>query len=74
MMARYGACRMMQFNGVKVFSATMQQDRDRLGDHVTAWLVANPRCVVVDVIVTQSSDAAFHCVAITLFYVEPESA
>jgi hypothetical protein len=58
------------FNGVKVFSATMAPDRDGLGDKITSWLRANPRCEIVDTIVTQSSDEAFHCLAITLFYWE----
>lgn len=56
------------FDGVKVFSATMQHDRDCLGEKVTAWLAANTSVVIVDVIVTQSSDHAFHCLAITIFY------
>jgi len=60
------------FNAVKVFSATMAPDRDGLGDKVTAWLRANPRVHVTDTIVTQSSDAAFHCLAITLFYWEDD--
>lgn len=64
----------MQLNGVKVFSATMQQDRDRLGEQVTAWLAANRHLIIVEVSVTQSSDAAFHCVAITLFYFDPTAA
>ena len=59
-----------KFNGVKVFSATMAQDRDQLGEKVTAWLRANPQCKIVDTVVTQSSDEAFHCVAITVFYME----
>jgi hypothetical protein len=46
----------------------MQRDRDRLGDKVTEWIAANGELDVVDVIVTQSSDQAFHCVAITVFY------
>ena len=29
-----------QFNGVKVFSATMLHERERLGDRVTEWLAA----------------------------------
>ncbi len=61
-----------QFNGVKIFSATMAQDRDRLGDRITEWLRSNPQAEVVDTIVTQSSDEAFHCLAITLFYREPQ--
>lgn len=58
------------FNGVKVFSATMAQERDHLGEKVTDWLRANPGCQVVDTLVTQSSDEAFHCLAITVFYWE----
>ena len=61
-----------QFNGVKVFAATMAQDREQLGERVTAWLREHPRVKIVDRIVTQSSDNAFHCVAITLFFVESE--
>jgi hypothetical protein len=56
------------FNGCKVFSATMAPDRDGLGDKVTAWIRDNPHCEVVDTIVTQSSDEAFHCLAITIFF------
>lgn len=58
----------IKFSGVKVFSATMQRDRDALGDDITAWLRANPGVTVVDKVVTQSSDKAFHCTTITLFY------
>jgi hypothetical protein len=58
------------FNGVKVFSATMAPERDNLGDKITAWLRDHPNCEVVDTIVTQSSDEAFHCLAITLFFWE----
>lgn len=57
-----------RFTGVKVFSATMQQEREVLGEKVTAWLAANPALVVVDVMVRQSSDEAFHCLSITVFY------
>jgi hypothetical protein len=56
--------------GVKVFSATMQQDRDRLGETITAWLKANPKLWIIETRVTQSSDSAFHCLAITIFYAE----
>jgi len=58
------------FNGVKVFSATMAPDRDNLGDKITSWLRDHPNCEVVDTIVTQSSDEAFHCLAITIFFWE----
>ena len=58
------------FNGVKVFSATKFAERDLLGDRVTHWLREHPEFEIVDVIVTQSSDAEFHCVTITVFYVD----
>ena len=63
-----------KFNGVKVFSATMAQERDQLGEKLTAWLAERPAFKVVDTIVTQSSDEAFHCLAITLFYYDPSAA
>ena len=59
-----------RFNGVKLFSATMAQERDQLGEKVTHWLEAHKSLKIVDKIVTQSSDEAFHCLAITLFYWE----
>ncbi|HEX6837902.1 MAG TPA: hypothetical protein VF334_15090 [Polyangia bacterium] len=58
------------FAGVKVFSATLQQDREQLGPRIMAWLAANPRIRVVDKVVRQSSDDAFHCLTFVLFYVE----
>jgi hypothetical protein len=60
----------LTFNGVKVFSATMVADREHLGEKITSWLAAHPSYKLTDVIVTQSSDEAFHCVAITVFYFE----
>ena len=60
----------VKFNGVKVFSATMAQEREGLGDKVTNWIRANPQAKIVDTVVTQSSDEAFHCIAITLFFVD----
>jgi hypothetical protein len=62
---------MKAFDGVKVFSATMFQDRERLGDKVTDWLAVHPKHEIADMVVTQSSDAEFHCIAITLFYRSP---
>ena len=58
----------VKFNGVKVFSATMVADRDQLGEKVSAWMNNNSHLKVTDMIVTQSSDEAFHCIAITVFY------
>jgi hypothetical protein len=60
----------VKFNGVKVFSATMVADRDQLGEKVTAWIANNQACKVTDIVITQSSDEAFHCIAITVFYWE----
>lgn len=60
----------VSFNGVKVFCATKYQDRERLGETVTRWLAEHPELDLVDLVVTQSSDAAFHCVTISVFYLE----
>jgi hypothetical protein len=60
---------MDQFNGVRVFSATMHKDRAMLGEAVTDWLASNRDVRLVDKVVSQSSDSEFHCVTITLFYV-----
>ena len=60
----------LKFNGVKVFSATMVADREQLGEKVTHWMQANPGCKVTDITITQSSDEAFHCIAITVFFWE----
>ena len=57
-----------QFNGVKVFSATMLPDRERLGDKITDWMSSHPDYRLVDIVVTQSSDMSFHCLAVTIFY------
>ena len=48
----------------------MAQERDQLGEKITQWLAAHPGVEIVDKIVTQSSDEAFHCLAITLFFNE----
>lgn len=56
------------FNGVKVFCATKASDRDMLGEKVTEWLREHPTYSVIDKVVTQSSDNAYHAISITLFY------
>jgi hypothetical protein len=56
------------FTGVKVFSATKAKEREELGETVTRWLRANPDLEIVDRVVTQSSDAEFHCLTFVLFY------
>ena len=63
----------VKFNGVKVFSATMVADRDQLGEKVSEWMHRNSKLKVTDIVVTQSSDEAFHCIAITVFYWEDTS-
>jgi hypothetical protein len=60
----------LKFNGVKVFSATMVADREQLGEKVTDWIGKNPSKKVTDMVITQSSDEAFHCIAITVFFWE----
>ena len=37
---------------------------------VSAWMATNSHLKVTDIVVTQSSDEAFHCIAITVFYWE----
>lgn len=61
----------MQINGVQVFSATMREQREVLGDRVSGWLADRPEIAIADIVVTQSSDREFHCVAITVFYFDP---
>ena len=45
----------------------MMAERERLGEKVTQWMKDNPHHEVRDIVVTQSSDEAFHCIAITVF-------
>lgn len=56
------------WNGVKVFSATLAKEREALGERVTDWLARNPDIKPVDRQVLQSSDEAFHCLTICVFY------
>ncbi|MBU1240222.1 hypothetical protein KKF84_01580 [Myxococcota bacterium] len=60
-----------QFNGVKVFSATMAQEREALGDKVTTWLERHPDFEIHEIETKQSSDEAFHCITILVFYTDP---
>lgn len=62
---------MVPFNGVKVFSAMMIAARERLGETVTEWIDAHPAYTINDIVVTQSSDSDFHCIAISVFYTDP---
>jgi hypothetical protein len=64
---------MESFTGVKVFSTTLARDREVMGDTISRWLAQNPGLEIVDKVVTLSSDQAFHCLSITLFYRERRS-
>jgi hypothetical protein len=54
--------------GVKVFSACRAKHRASLGEVITQWICDHPGLAIIDKVVTQSSDAEFHCLTITLFY------
>lgn len=54
--------------GAKVFTATKAREREGLGEAITAWLRRYPQYKVLDKVVTQSSDRAFHCLTVTLIY------
>ncbi|TPV93505.1 MAG: hypothetical protein B7733_20245 [Myxococcales bacterium FL481] len=58
----------MDFDGVKVFSATKAREREGISDRINAWLEENQDVEIVDKTVTQSSDREFHCLTITVFY------
>jgi hypothetical protein len=58
----------MQYSGVQVFSATKARDRESLGEEITRWLGDHQEVEILDTVVTQSSDSAFHCLTITIFY------
>ena len=58
----------MEFDGVKVFTATKAREREELGETITEWLRQHPDVKVVDKVVRQSSDNEFHCLSIILFY------
>ena len=59
--------RMEPFDLVKVFSATKAADRETLGAKATAWLAEHPELNVARAVVTQSSDASFHCLTLIFF-------
>jgi len=58
----------MAYTNCKVFTATKFQDRERLGETVTAWLAANPGIDIVETVTLQSSDNSFHCLTICIFH------
>lgn len=57
------------FSGVKVFTASTFQGRGQLDANITAWLSERRETVeVVDIVVRQSSDRAFHCITFVIFF------
>jgi hypothetical protein len=59
--------------GVKVFSASRARERENLGEVITGWLHANPGLQLLQHAVLQSSDEAFHCLTIVLFFERPDA-
>ena len=57
-------------NPADVVDITFATDNFKAGELIGKWLHSHPNIVVVDKIVTQSSDQAFHCLTIILFYFE----
>ena len=57
-----------KFEAIKVFSATMAKDREMLGEKVSDWIARNPKNQITSTVVAQSSDQAFHCTTIVVFY------
>lgn len=56
------------FDGVQMFTASKPRDRDQLGETISAWMSRNRHLEIVDWVITQSSDNAFHCVTMSLFW------
>lgn len=55
------------FTHVKSFTATTSHARENIGERVTEWIRAeNPN--IVDTVVAQSSDSAYHCISIIVFF------
>lgn len=64
---------MSPFNGVKVFAATMVRQRAEIDALIEHWLEAmrrRPGFEIVDVVVRQSSDDAYHCLTYVFFFNE----
>lgn len=57
-----------KYLGLQVFAATKAKEREFLGELITDWIRSHPDFDVEDKIITQSSDAEFHCLTITVFY------
>lgn len=55
---------------VKVWSVTRAKDREVLGDKITEWL-KDSRAIPSRTFVVQSSDSAYHCISVVMFYEIP---
>jgi hypothetical protein len=67
-----GRQRGFEMDGVMVFTATKAKEREGLGNKVTEWLRAGKEKQLKDVQVTQSSDEEFHCLTITVLYMQED--
>lgn len=56
------------FTGLKVFSATKRDEREVLGEAITAWIAEHPELEIASRECRLSSDDEFHCLTITLLY------
>jgi hypothetical protein len=61
-------------DGCRAFSATLRDERNLLGEHVTLFLkrLRAAGGYVTQYNVLQSSDDAYHCLSIVLFYTVPK--
>lgn len=57
----------MSDHRIKVFSATMVREREELAGQIMSWMRAE-HVTIEQLIVTQSSDARFHCLTVTAVY------
>ncbi len=68
---------MNAFDGVKVFAATTVSQRRLIAEEATRWLAEmnqRPGFRLVDRVVRQSSDSAYHCLSMIFFFVlEPRT-
>jgi hypothetical protein len=58
----------LNFSGIKVFSATKAREREEISDRINEWITANRNIEILGKDVLQSSDNAFHCLTIVLYY------
>jgi hypothetical protein len=58
----------LEWNAVRVFSATKAKDREALGERVTEWIRRQRGVHIINTVVRQSSDREFHCLSIIVFY------